>query len=78
MSVPQIVKCPTCRKAGEWWAGGFGPFCSPRCRLIDLGGWLKEEHVIASPLRPEVLEEYSDLPPGPHLDQTSAEDPNGV
>jgi uncharacterized protein len=32
-------KCPICKKAVE--AGGIAsPFCSERCRLIDLGNWL--------------------------------------
>ncbi|HKX62221.1 MAG TPA: DNA gyrase inhibitor YacG, partial [Verrucomicrobiae bacterium] len=30
-------KCPTCGKVGQWFGGAFGPFCSKRCRLIDLG-----------------------------------------
>ncbi|HAV62998.1 MAG TPA: DNA gyrase inhibitor YacG [Verrucomicrobiales bacterium] len=45
------LKCPTCRKAGAWFDGDYGPFCSKRCRLIDLGKWLGGEHVISEPLR---------------------------
>ncbi len=63
------IHCPTCGKAGDWFAGAFGPFCSRRCRLIDLGKWLGEEHVISEPLRPEHLERYAALPPGPQLDR---------
>ena len=37
------TRCPTCRKTGAWLAGEFGPFCSKRCKLIDLGKWLGEE-----------------------------------
>jgi len=51
------VKCPTCKKRGEWFAAPFGPFCSKRCRLIDLGRWLGEEHAISEPLRPDKPEE---------------------
>jgi uncharacterized protein len=54
---------------GDWFAGEFGPFCSKRCRLIDLGKWLGEEHAISSPLRPEQLESYAELPPGEYLDK---------
>jgi uncharacterized protein len=32
------------------------PFCSERCRLIDLGKWSSEEYVISTPLRPEDVE----------------------
>jgi uncharacterized protein len=41
------VKCPTCRRDVEWAEGSqFRPFCSDRCRLIDLGAWLTETHKI--------------------------------
>lgn len=63
------IKCPTCRKTGAWFAGSFGPFCSHRCKLVDLGKWLNEEHAVSSPLRPEHLEAYAELPPGQELDQ---------
>jgi endogenous inhibitor of DNA gyrase (YacG/DUF329 family) len=55
------VKCPTCKKSGPWFEGKFGPFCSQRCKLIDLGKWLNSEHAISEPLRPEPLEKM-DLP----------------
>ncbi|EGM77084.1 hypothetical protein Rhein_2849, partial [Rheinheimera sp. A13L] len=42
-----IVKCPTCQKEVIWGPGSaFRPFCSDRCRLIDLGAWANEEHKI--------------------------------
>ena len=37
--------CPTCRRvAAERSANPAFPFCSERCRLIDLGRWLGEEY----------------------------------
>jgi endogenous inhibitor of DNA gyrase (YacG/DUF329 family) len=68
------VKCPTCRKAGNWFAGAYGPFCSRRCRLIDLGKWLDEEHAVSEPLRPEHLETIVELPPVQNPNQTARED----
>lgn len=62
------VKCPTCGKRGAWFATPYGPFCSHRCKLIDLGKWLGEEHAISEPLRPEHFDPYGNLPPGDHLD----------
>lgn len=47
------IKCPTCKKRGAWFSGAFGPFCSHRCKLIDLGKWLGEEHRISEPLPPD-------------------------
>lgn len=39
--------CPTCGRPIEWSeAFPFRPFCSERCRLIDLGAWLSEERRI--------------------------------
>jgi endogenous inhibitor of DNA gyrase (YacG/DUF329 family) len=41
------VKCPTCRRPVEWSAASlYRPFCSDRCRLIDMGAWLSEQHRI--------------------------------
>ncbi|HXT38881.1 MAG TPA: DNA gyrase inhibitor YacG [Candidatus Angelobacter sp.] len=64
------VKCPTCKKEGDWFSGAHGPFCSHRCKLVDLGRWFNQEHVISEPLRPEHLEKYAELSPGKHLDRT--------
>jgi uncharacterized protein len=63
------VKCPTCKKEGPWFEGKHGPFCSHRCRLVDLGQWFGEEIRISEPLRPEHLEKFADLPEGDYLDK---------
>ena len=43
----KIVKCPTCGKDVEWTEEQkWRPFCSERCRLIDLGEWANESHRI--------------------------------
>jgi endogenous inhibitor of DNA gyrase (YacG/DUF329 family) len=44
---PVRVKCPTCRRDLDWATAPFRPFCSERCRLIDLGAWLSEQRAIA-------------------------------
>ncbi len=42
-----MVKCPTCRKLHEYDVNSpFRPFCSERCRLIDLGQWASGSYVI--------------------------------
>ena len=47
-SSPVIVSCPTCKKPVIWSADQpYKPFCSQRCRLIDLGDWATEAHKIA-------------------------------
>lgn len=43
-----IVTCPHCGKPVEWTENStWRPFCSKRCRLIDLGDWLDESHRIS-------------------------------
>lgn len=51
----KIVKCPTCGKDVEWTPEQkWRPFCSERCRLIDLGEWASENHRIpGSEILPE-------------------------
>ena len=44
-----IVNCPTCGKKVEWTeASKYRPFCSDRCKQIDLGAWAEEKYVIPS------------------------------
>jgi len=38
--------CPTCHKAVSWEGNAFRPFCSERCRLVDLQGWFGERYRI--------------------------------
>lgn len=40
------VACPTCGRELEWASAPFRPFCSERCRLIDLGAWFSEQRAI--------------------------------
>ncbi len=43
------VRCPICKKAVKKTAPDF-PFCSERCRTIDLGKWASGSYVISSPV----------------------------
>ena len=41
------VKCPTCQQSVVWAADNpYRPFCSQRCKLIDLGQWADEGYRI--------------------------------
>jgi endogenous inhibitor of DNA gyrase (YacG/DUF329 family) len=56
-----IRTCPICRKRArkpkkgeeETSSGEHFPFCSERCKMIDLGRWLDEEYTVPGPLSPE-------------------------
>ena len=51
------LRCPTCKKIVLRSDEDF-PFCSERCRLIDLGKWASGAYKISSPvLDPEMAEE---------------------
>jgi len=40
------ITCPICKKATTWEENPFRPFCSERCKLIDLGKWASGEYRI--------------------------------
>ena len=42
----RTIKCPVCRKETAWEDNPFRPFCSERCRLLDLGKWASENYRI--------------------------------
>ena len=57
----KILYCPICRKEVPLDSPNV-PFCSDRCRVIDLGKWASGEYKISSPiLDPEVLEGLGDV-----------------
>ncbi|MBW8189546.1 DNA gyrase inhibitor YacG [Neiella marina] len=55
------VSCPTCQAQVEWsTANQYRPFCSERCKLIDLGEWADESHRIAGEPDRQQIENMSD------------------
>lgn len=55
------IPCPTCRGEVEP-KGRYRPFCSERCKMVDLGRWFLGEYVVAGEdaiaLDPEEFEEH--------------------
>lgn len=50
---PSVANCPHCGKIVSWDETSlWKPFCSERCRLIDLGGWLSGKHAIPGDAEP--------------------------
>jgi len=46
-SKPRAVACPQCGARVEWTPESrYRPFCSERCKLIDLGAWASESYRI--------------------------------
>ncbi|CAH0443519.1 DNA gyrase inhibitor YacG [Ralstonia syzygii] len=53
----KTIKCPTCGKPVPWVPESrYRPFCSERCRQIDLGAWAADQYTIP-------VVEDDDLPP---------------
>ena len=41
------MRCPICKKETSWEGNPYRPFCSERCKLIDLGTWADEGYRIS-------------------------------
>lgn len=66
------VRCPKCGKRGCWLGQGYAPFCSERCKLIDMGQWFDESFRISEPLRPDHFSEFENLPMNTDPDQPAS------
>jgi uncharacterized protein len=54
MTAPTTVACPQCGKPVEWSkTSRYRPFCSERCKLIDLGAWASEAYRVPVEDAPE-------------------------
>lgn len=51
----RVVACPNCGKSVQWTEeSAWRPFCSERCRMVDLGKWFEEDHKIPGNEAPPV------------------------
>ncbi|QHN02308.1 DNA gyrase inhibitor YacG [Granulicella sp. WH15] len=67
---PKALFCPICRKVVLATDPDF-PFCSERCRVIDLGKWASGGYVISSPIHdPDLLDELEGLRDRQHKTRT--------
>jgi uncharacterized protein len=62
-------RCPICKAATESAVHKEFPFCSERCRLLDLGAWASEKYVVSDPVFDEAeldeLDRETDARPKP-------------
>ncbi|MFA5515522.1 MAG: DNA gyrase inhibitor YacG [Desulfuromonadales bacterium] len=64
-----LVSCPRCGVRVAWQDNPFRPFCSDKCRMIDLGRWANEDYRIpAQPTSDEELAEIIEFPQSPEED----------
>jgi endogenous inhibitor of DNA gyrase (YacG/DUF329 family) len=68
------VKCPSCRVEVEWEGNLFRPFCSERCRALDLGAWVSEHYRIPGERVASTAGAKAGLREGDHDDADDQED----
>ncbi len=74
MAKLKSLRCPTCKTIVLPKGEDF-PFCSDRCRLIDLGKWASGGYVISSPIHdPELLDELEGLRGREHSSGSSGDE----
>jgi uncharacterized protein len=57
VSTITVVKCPHCRKETALAGNPFRPFCSERCKMIDLGTWASEGYRVPGEKAPQADDE---------------------
>lgn len=58
MESVKVVKCPTCGTEVKWLPESkFRPFCSERCKLIDLGAWAENDYSIVDKQSDDLMSE---------------------
>jgi endogenous inhibitor of DNA gyrase (YacG/DUF329 family) len=58
---PRIVKCPQCGASVPWTAESkWRPFCSERCKTLDLGAWAAERYRIPVTKAPDEQDSLPD------------------
>lgn len=53
----RLVNCLQCKKEFIYGESAYRPFCSERCKMIDLGHWFNETYTV--PVAPKTFEEES-------------------
>ena len=54
------MKCPICGKPVAWQDNPSRPFCSERCKLVDLGRWVSDEYSVPGSPLPQ---DFNETPP---------------
>jgi endogenous inhibitor of DNA gyrase (YacG/DUF329 family) len=54
------MRCPTCQREFDPASSPALPFCSDRCRTIDLGRWLGEAYSLPATPQPDEVEPHTD------------------
>lgn len=52
-----VIICPICKAETTWEENPDRPFCSKRCRMMDLGKWASGEYRVEGDEPPETADE---------------------
>jgi len=63
MGTSATIRCPICERQFDPAASRAMPFCSERCRKIDLGRWLRECYSVPVERKDEDDETAENAPP---------------
>ena len=59
--MPETFACPRCGEPSTWEGNPFRPFCSERCKLIDLGAWANDKYKLPTEDAPQAsLQRHED------------------
>ena len=57
-NTPRTVNCPRCSNPVSWISENrFKPFCSERCKMVDLGAWANEQYRVAAVEQDDAVED---------------------
>lgn len=51
--MPTTLQCPRCSATTTWQGNDFRPFCSERCKMIDLGAWASDAYKLPTQDAPQ-------------------------
>lgn len=56
------VKCPICDTQFSYYSSEYRPFCSEKCKMVDLGHWLNQTYTIpVAPATNQVVDEFEEM-----------------
>jgi len=69
--------CPICCKSTDSETDADFPFCSERCRTLDLGNWASEKYKISEPVIDESIDEGASDTSAPRIPHRDTNEHNG-
>jgi uncharacterized protein len=58
-----VRPCPICRKPVPWETAPWRPFCSKRCKMLDLGAWSAGDYTLPESISEEEVFSEGNPPP---------------